>query len=95
MEDAMLAYLAYADRAGVITITDAATAKPTPPPGTQPIAMHRDRDVLEEAVAAVACRAADSTTLLVPQLAGGTKVTRAAVFELIRQVENRLLFAAA
>jgi hypothetical protein len=94
-EDALLSYLAYADRTGVITITETAAAKPAPPKGALPIAMHQDRSILEQAVIAVARRANDNATLVVPGVAAGhdTEVALPAVFDLIRQVENRLLLA--
>ncbi len=88
----MLSYLAYADRSGVITITAEATAKPAPPKGAFPIAMHADRTVLEGAVTAIAHRAPDDDRLLVPG-SSAKGVPRNAVHEMIRQVENRLLFA--
>ena len=89
----MLSYLAYADRSGVITITAEATAKPAPPKGAFPIAMHADRSVLESAVTAIAHRAPDDHRLLVPGSSATKGVPRNAVHEMIRQVENRLLFA--
>lgn len=90
----MLSFLAYADRCGVITITAEASAKPAPPKGTFPIAMHADRAVLQGAVAATAHRAPDDDhRLLVPGGSAGKGISRNAVHELIRQVENRLLFA--
>ena len=90
----MLSYLAYADRAGVITITEQAAAKPAPPVGAFPIAMHHDRAVLAQAVTAIARRAPNNHTLLVPGSSAATGVTRNAVHEMIQQVENRLLRSA-
>ena len=89
----MLSYLAYADRSGVITISAEATAKPAPPKGAFPIAMHHDRTVLEGAVAAIAHRTPDDHRLFVPGSSTAKGVPRNAVHEMIRQVENRLLFA--
>ena len=94
MEDAVLSFLAYADRVGVITITDTATAKPAPPKGTFPIAMHHDRSILVQAVSAIACHAPDNETLLVPGSSSAKGVARHAVHEMIRQVENLLLCSA-
>lgn len=59
-------YLAYADAAGVITITGEAAESPAAPNGCLPIATHAERSKLESVLQTVGRHAYDNVTLLVP-----------------------------